>query len=218
MVTICAVHKKKILRISRLINNIGLWREARNQQNQLQPVARALDLLQGDQMSIADACEVWLELFDNQFLVETHMAKLQVRFDQAMTSSNFLANLLHPRYMGQKLSAEQQEIARQLPNTQHPTLLPLTLAFQAKTLPFPPLFFSETCTSSMSGAVWWKCLKSANTNRIMQTFDETTHSACKFCVNRENILELQHATNKATKSARTCKNCETCFVLPVTLW
>ena len=61
-------------------------------------------------------------------------AKLQAQFDQATTPSNFLANLLHPRYMGQKLSAEQQEVARQLLNTHHPTLLPLTLAFQAKTL------------------------------------------------------------------------------------
>ena len=52
----------------------------------------------------------------------------------------------------------------------------------------------------------------------MQTCDETTHSACKFCVNRENILELRHAANKAAKPARTCKNYKTCFVLPFTSW
>ena len=145
MVTICAQEDAIELRISRLINNIGLW--------------IALDLLRGDQTSIVDVSEVWLELFDNQFLEETRMAKLQARFDQAMTPSHILAKIRHPRYMGQKLSAEQQETARQLLNTHHPTLLLLTLAFQAKTLPFPPSFFSETCTSSRSGGPW-KCLKS----------------------------------------------------------
>jgi len=44
-------------RFAKLIGNIGLLNEAKNLHSQLQPIAKALDRLQSDTATIADACE-----------------------------------------------------------------------------------------------------------------------------------------------------------------
>ena len=48
--------------IVKLINNVGLLNEAKTLHAQLQPVANALDRLQSDSATTADACEEWPNL------------------------------------------------------------------------------------------------------------------------------------------------------------
>ena len=48
--------------IVNLINNIGLYREAKNLYNQLKPISTSLDKLQGEKSNIADSCEEWMKL------------------------------------------------------------------------------------------------------------------------------------------------------------
>ena len=48
------------LRIRNLIHNVGLFNEAKHLQEQIGP--KALDILQSDTATIANACEQWLDL------------------------------------------------------------------------------------------------------------------------------------------------------------
>lgn len=86
-------------RIRNIIHNMGLFSEAKHLNKQLEPIAKTLNKLQSDSSSIADACEIWLDLIKTKEL-EPYKDKVDKRFKQAMTPSHFLANILHPMYKG----------------------------------------------------------------------------------------------------------------------
>ena len=92
--------------IQTIINNVALFREAKHLLQTLTPIADALDKLQSDYTNIADACETWINLLQNDDL-QPHRVQIQKRFDQAMTPNHFLAHCLHPKYRGRNLTAEQ---------------------------------------------------------------------------------------------------------------
>ena len=53
---------------------------------------------------IADIWKIWLTLFDDENLMETHECKVQSRFiNTVITDYHVLAYLLHPKYVGSKL-------------------------------------------------------------------------------------------------------------------
>jgi len=56
------LHSDIYAHIVKLINSVGLLNEAKSLHAQLQSVANALDRLQFDNATIADACEEWLSL------------------------------------------------------------------------------------------------------------------------------------------------------------
>ena len=76
--------------------------------------------------------------------LSNHHTKIQQRFHQAITPIHYFANILHPKYMGQRLTCEQQEEARSILVDQNASLLPQLYQYQAKTAPFPTSLF--TCT------------------------------------------------------------------------
>ena len=140
LLNILAQHEDVIdLSIVNLINSVGLYREAKNLYDQLIPISISLDKLQGEKSNIADSCEEWMKLLQLDEL-KCHQSKIQQRFKQAITPTHFLANMINPKYMGQKLSCEQQEEARGLLILQNPSLLPQLYQFQAKSASFPPLY------------------------------------------------------------------------------
>ena len=103
LLMICAKNEDIIdSRIRNLIHNVGLFNEVKNLQKQLQPISSALDHLQSDSSTIADACEIWLNLLQHTDL-QSYQAKVKNRFKQAMTPSHYLSNLLHPVYRGKNL-------------------------------------------------------------------------------------------------------------------
>ena len=126
--------------IANLISNIGLYREARHFQAKIQPIASSLNKLQNDESNIADTCEEWNKLLEIEEL-DCHKYKIQVRYKQAVTPIHLLANMLHPKYMGQRLTCEQQEVARNTLIEQNPSLLPQLYQYQAKAEPFPTSIF-----------------------------------------------------------------------------
>ena len=95
-------------RIVKLINIVGLLNEAKSLHAQLQPVANALDRLQSDSATIADACEEWLSLLTAHAL-KPHLTTVMKRFKEAVTDNHFLENLLHPRYKAKYLSEADEE-------------------------------------------------------------------------------------------------------------
>lgn len=84
-----------------ILFTIGLFSEAKHLHSQLEPIEDALNRLQGDATSVADACEVWLSLLSSRRL-EPYKEKVEKRFHQAMTPSHYLANIMHPFFKGKE--------------------------------------------------------------------------------------------------------------------
>ena len=67
----------------KLINSVGLLNEAKSLHAQLQPAANALDRLQSDNTTIADACEEWLSLLRADAL-NPHLTTVMKRFKEVI--------------------------------------------------------------------------------------------------------------------------------------
>jgi len=117
-------------RIRNLIHNVGLFSEAKHHEQQTSPIAKALDAFQSDSTNVGDACEQWLNLTRCPEL-ESYHDKLHKRFDQAVTPSHFLANLLHPIYGGNKLKGDHINAAQELLLDRDPDLVPDLLSFMS---------------------------------------------------------------------------------------
>jgi len=146
-------------RIQNIINNVGLFREVKNMQEQLQPIAKALDQLQGDHVTIADSCNTWINLLDEESL-QPFVTKVQHRFNQAMTPHHYLAHLLHPKYKGQNLHPEHIEIAQQLLISKNSDMMVDLCNFKSEALPFLPSMFHISCIGKVEPTKWWCCVKS----------------------------------------------------------
>lgn len=145
-------------RIKTLIHNTYLFNEAKHLHQQQGHIIKALNTLQSDQATIATACEVWINLLECQDL-KPHHEKIQKRFDQVMTPAHFLANLLHPKYKGQKLTAAQTTSAQQVVGESDPALLPELLSFSCDALGLPNTLTSETVIQNTNPIVWWQCVE-----------------------------------------------------------
>ena len=157
MMLICAQNEEEIEpRIRTIINNIGLFNEVKSLVEQLSPIAQALDKLQSDKSSIADACEEFCGLQANPVL-EPYKDTVKRRFDQAMTPSHFLANLLHPKYRGQRLTSTQIDEAQQLVINDVPTVIPELLRYQLDDLVLPKVL--SLSRETLSFQIWWKSAK-----------------------------------------------------------
>ena len=147
--------------IAKIILNIHLYKEVKSHVEQLSPIAKALDNAQSDSCGIADTCQDWVALCTNEQL-EPVRSKVIKRFSQAMTEAHFLANLLHPHYLGHNLSPDQKEKGMGLLESRDAKFVPLLYQLHAGTEPFPARLFTEQC-KSMGPSVWYKCVKSQNT-------------------------------------------------------
>ena len=170
---ILAQHEDVIdLSIVNLINNVGLYREAKNLYDQLKPISISLDRLQGEKSNIADSCEEWMKLLQLDEL-KCHQSKIQQRFKQAITPTHLLANMINPKYMGQRLSCEQQEEARGLLILLNASLLPQLYQFQAMAAPFPASIFE--CTDALDPVTWCKTIKTSK--------NLVAHELCHIAIN-----------------------------------
>ena len=76
------------------------------------------------------------------------------RFNQAMTPSHYLANLLHPVYRGKKLLSEHIDEADSLLLEQNPSLVPEFLQFRTSNLDIPKVPANETVIKKTDPVVW----------------------------------------------------------------
>jgi hypothetical protein len=141
-------------RIRNLIQNVGLFNEAKHLSQQLEPVSKLLDSSQSESTSIADACEQWLDLVENENL-DPHKDTVQKRFDQAMTPVHFLANILHPRYKGEKLYPEQISKAQDILLEINASALPDLLSYMTGNSKIPKALQNEKVITETSATVWW---------------------------------------------------------------
>ena len=156
-------------RIAQLVNDFNLYKQAKDMSMQLKPIAVDLDRLQSDKSGSADACHEWLSLLSCDML-KPHLKTIQARFEQAIQPFHIVAYILHPKYRGALLSEDQREAANQWGKgpvsfdnadqvmqgpTQNPLFLPLLVAYDTQTAPFPQSFFCEPMLS-FSPILWWK--------------------------------------------------------------
>ena len=76
-------------------------------------------------------------------VLKPHLKTIKARFLQAIQPFHFVAYILHPTFRGAQLSHSQREEANQWIMAQHPEFLPLLIAFDTQSAPFPQSFFSE---------------------------------------------------------------------------
>lgn len=142
--------------IARKIQDFNLFRNVRDLASQLRPVAVALDKCQADNCSLADACHVWLKLVSDPAL-QPHKSKVEKRFNQAILDEHLVAYMLHPKYRGENLSAEQLENVNRWMVEKDPSFMSFMVNFETKSSPFPPTFFMETIR--LSPTTWWQAMK-----------------------------------------------------------
>jgi uncharacterized protein YutE (UPF0331/DUF86 family) len=143
-------------RIRNIIHNMDLFSEAKHLHKQLEPIAKALDKLQSDSSSIADACEIWLDLIKTKEL-EPYKDKVDKMFKQAMTPSHFLANILHPMYKGKNLTPGQISIAQEMLLESYLELVSELLGFMSDSVKLPKALQHDLTLSKIKPVVWWLC-------------------------------------------------------------
>jgi len=115
--------------IHKILNNVQLYNEALNLQQMLSQIKIALDLLQGDSTSIATAVEIWYNLLNNDILFSKRTL-IEKRMKSVLTPAHYLANMMHPKYLGKHLSEDSESLAEEWISQKHPTFFAHCLAFK----------------------------------------------------------------------------------------
>lgn len=162
LLQICEENKEKIDNtIFQKVSNIGLKRSAEEYLKILKPISIALDTLQGKGATLSNAVEEWKKLEnifeeDLQLSIQQHQ-KFQRRYEQALTPYHFIAYMMDPSKQKYKLTADEKNLALEAINAMYGNsgLLPLIIKFNARSLPFKNIMFSEEITKNVSGIQWW---------------------------------------------------------------
>ena len=133
--------------------------------------------MQKHDCSIADVCEIWLTLFEDESIMQSHKCKLQSRFYVAITDYHLLAYLLYPKCMGSKLTHKQKEKARKLLYNINPKFVPYIISYKAKLAPFPETHFSNEVLESKSPSVWWSSLSLKTKDGVNEDFQNFVNFA-----------------------------------------
>ena len=132
----------------------NLYRQAKELAEQLRPIAAAIDRAQSDSAGLADTCDIFLDLLEDQNL-KPHQKEVEKRFKQAIQPCHLTAYMLHPAYQGKRLTTDQREVANNWLLQKNPEYLGTAIAFQSQDAPFPPSYFKATNLPPMT---WWKAL------------------------------------------------------------
>jgi len=108
---ICETHRQVIDAVGHpKVTNVALKRSAEDLLARLEPIAEALDSVQRDGSTIADAVAAWKKLEDKLPCLgdRTLKQKIKARYEQAISLSHKLAYVLHPQYEGRSLSDKEK--------------------------------------------------------------------------------------------------------------
>lgn len=112
--------------IRKKVSDFMLKRSAEDLLARLLPIAKALDQMQNDKCTIAEAVDIWKELcgqFRNNKEVEKIVKK---RYNQVVTNVHLLANMIHPSLQEKALCEEEVNTALEYANEKYPLLIPTT--------------------------------------------------------------------------------------------
>lgn len=136
--------------IASIVSNLGIKRSAEELLQRLKPIAVALDKVQRDNCTIADAVNIWKQL-ETDLPLETRdtKQKFKKRIQQALSAHHFLANVMHPSFRGQSLTDKEAESAVELAETQHEAIVPDLINLKAQSSPFPKNMFADNVIKSV---------------------------------------------------------------------
>jgi len=108
---VCEKHRGEIdTNIANKVKNIGIKQNAEDFLIRLKPISVALERVQSDTCVISETVQIWKDPKKTFKENDQHISILKHikdRYNQAMTDSYFLANLLDPRYRGNDLCVEE---------------------------------------------------------------------------------------------------------------
>jgi len=138
---------------------MGIYSESVYLEKQLSTIVSALNILQRESTFISEAVEIWSKLL-NEEVLESYKSFFQRRFNQAITSVHLLAHMMDPKFNGQHLSPEQEDIAEEWISNNYPEYLPGVLAFKIKDNDFfPKTMLQENVINEFSSSKWWKIME-----------------------------------------------------------
>ena len=140
---------------------MNMFRQVSDLANMLRPVTTALDLGQNDKTTIADACNIFMNLLSEPVL-QDNRNKVQKRFDFVIMPCHLVAYMLLPKYLGAGLTLEQIETVKEWLICKDEAFLSAAVVFQAETTTFPASFFTARGRAS-NPVRWWKALGSSST-------------------------------------------------------
>lgn len=145
--------------IRQKVGNIALKRASEELLARLKPVAVALDKTQSDKCTIADSVVIWKRLLTEiEDLNQRNATRIvEDRYEMAVTDTHLLAYLLHPKYRGEDLTADEKARAFTCA-AGIPGLMPLIVQFEAKVGPFRPERF-QADVIELPAAHWWKACR-----------------------------------------------------------
>lgn len=178
------------------VMNLSIKRNVEDLLLRLKPISIALDQIQKDSCSIAEAVDIWKKL-------ETDLKKNKVldnckksvinksfknRYDQALTPVHFLAYLLSPTFRPDNLSTEEKNNAIQFIKENYEdedtSLLTILLKFIVRAEPFNGPLFEDKVVNKVDALHWWKSL-----------------STLKDCISSKELLVIEQLmTAKATSA------------------
>lgn len=150
--------------IIRKIEDMEMKRNAEDYFRKLKIISISLDKLQKDSCTFSDAIDVWKDSLDffEKNCNSNEVEKLKVRYDMAVTTPHFLANMLDLKHNGSRLSEEESDSALQYIYSYHPNIMAEVINYQAQCGPFKPYLFHPDTVNSISPMTWWSALFKRN--------------------------------------------------------
>jgi hypothetical protein len=163
--------------IGKIIDNIGLLREANHLLDQMKIFGSSLDTLQGDSCHLSDAVHIWLSLLKNPEL-STYRVAIKKRFEEAIEPFHILAYMTDHRYTEDwksSLESDLENSAEEWLEEKNPEFVGMLFKYKLQDKEvFPKQMFSETL-KEISPSEWWKIMKDKATR------SSQTPVAANFC-------------------------------------
>ena len=153
--------------ISKILNNIHLYKEVVELQKQLSVVSEALDALQSDSATLSSATDTWNELLKSEVLAP-HKDTIKSRMEEALEPFFYVANLMDPNSTGVNLDSEQEDQAEEWIKEHKPHFLPYILAFRIRDSDIFPSSMFEPQVLSMykhNPSKWWMLMDHRTTKK-----------------------------------------------------
>ena len=154
------------------LSNLGIKRSAEDLLARMKPISVALDKVQADKSTIADAVNVWKDLeVSLEQSGQNVMKQFKARKAEALTAAHYLANILHPGYGGQKLTDEEVDSGLEFCGDFFENNMAMLLAYRARADPFKAFMFKNNLASDVSPLTWWK----NQSGKISESFQQMVH-------------------------------------------
>lgn len=184
LVKVCRENKSAIdLNIRRKVNDLEIKTNAEGHLEIFKIISVALEKTQSNKYTLSEVCEVWIDM-RKQFekLLEDHkisgsiMKHFKHRFNMTMTPCHYLANILDPKYKGQRLHEDEIDQGMNYLIKYHPRVMSEVLKFKAQTSPFKEYLFLPSALQNISTLTWWLALKT-NLSEEMSSLIVQLHTA-----------------------------------------